>query len=54
MNYRILYFFYGQIIAVLSHGLVKVREVPSRDIAEAIRRKRRFETNPQAHTYKGA
>lgn len=54
MNYRILYFFYGQIAAVLSHGLVKEREVSSRDIEEAIRRKRRFETNPQRHTYKGA
>ena len=54
MNYRILYFFYGQIIAVLSHGLVKEREVPSRDIEEAVRRKRRFETNPKRHIYKGA
>ena len=53
MNYRLLYFFYGQIAAVLSHGLVKEREVPSRDI-EAVRRKRRFETNPKRHTYKGA
>lgn len=42
MNYRILYFFYGQIIAVLSHGLVKEREVPSRDIEEAVGRKRRL------------
>ena len=54
MNYRILYFFYGQITAVLSHGLVKEREVPSRYIEEAVRRKRRFETNPKRHTYKGA
>jgi phage-related protein len=54
MNYRILYFFYGQIAAVLSHGLVKEREVPARDIEEAVRRRRRFETNPKRHTYKGA
>lgn len=54
MNYRILYFFYAQITAVLSHGLAKEREVPSRDIEEAVRRKRRFEANPKQHTYKGA
>jgi hypothetical protein len=54
MNYRILYFCYGQSAAVLSHGLVKEREVPSCDIEEAVRRKRQFETNPKRHTYKGA
>ena len=54
MNYRILYFFYAQITAVLSHGLEKEREVPLRDIEEAVRRKRRFEDNPKQHNYKGA
>ena len=52
MNYRMLYFFYGRVAAVLAHGLVKEREVPSRDIEEAIRRKRTFELNPERHTYK--
>jgi len=47
-----LYFFYGRVAAVLAHGLVKEREVPSRDIEEAIRRKRKFELNPERHTYK--
>jgi phage-related protein len=52
MNYRLLYFFHGRVAAVLVHGLVKEREVPRRDIEEAIRRKRKFELDPERHTYK--
>ena len=52
MNYRMLYFFHGRVAAVLAHGLVKEREVPPREIEEAIRRKRRFELHPERHTYK--
>jgi phage-related protein len=52
LNYRMLYFFYGRVAAVLVHGLVKEREVPPRDIEEAIRRKRKFELDPERHTYK--
>jgi len=52
VNYRMLYFFHGRVAAVLAHGLKKEREVPLRDIEEAIRRKRRFELDPQRHTYK--
>ena len=52
MNYRMLYFFHGRVAAVLTHGLVKEREVPPREIEEAIRRKQLFELNPQLHTYK--
>ena len=52
MNYRMLYFFHGRVAAVLAHGLVKEREVPQRDIDEAIRRKRKFELDPGHHTYK--
>jgi hypothetical protein len=47
-----LYFFYGRVAAVLAHGLVKEREVPPREIEEAIRRKRMFESNPERHTFK--
>jgi hypothetical protein len=53
-NYRMLYFFHGRIAAVLAHGLIKEREVPAREIEEAIRRKRTFEANPERHTYKEA
>ncbi|HEY6200599.1 MAG TPA: type II toxin-antitoxin system RelE/ParE family toxin [Candidatus Binatia bacterium] len=52
INYRMLYFFHGRIAAVLAHALVKEREVPPRDIDEAIRRKRKFELDPERHTYK--
>lgn len=52
MNYRMLYFFHGRVAAVVAHGLVKEREVPPREIEEAIRRKRLFELNPERHTYK--
>jgi len=52
INYRILYFFHGRVAAVLTHGLVKEREVPAKDIQRALERKRRFERDPQAHTYR--
>ena len=52
INYRMLYFFHGKVAAVLAHGLVKEREVPPREIEEAIRRKRKFELDPGRHTYK--
>ena len=51
VNYRILYFFHGRMAAVVSHGLVKEREVPPIEIARAIQRKRKFEKNPKTHTY---
>ena len=53
VNYRILYFFHGRNVAILAHGLVKEKEVPSTDIERALERKRRFENNPDKHTYEG-
>ncbi len=52
INYRILYFFYGNCIAVLSHGLMKERVVPPKEIDLALNRRKRFEQAPKAHTYK--
>lgn len=52
MNYRMLYFFHGRIAAVLAHGLVKEREVPTKDIELALERKRLFEEAPDTHTYR--
>jgi len=52
VNYRILYFFHGQNVAILAHGLTKEKEVPKGAIAEAIERKKRFEQNPEKHTYR--
>ncbi len=50
VNHRILYFFHGNIAAVVSHGLAKEREVPPRDVDRAIERMRRYEANPKKHT----
>jgi phage-related protein len=52
INYRILYFFHGTKIAVLSHGLVKKRVVPPKEINKAIERKGKFESNPSRYTHK--
>ena len=52
MNYRILYFFHGRVAAVLAHGLTKEQEVPVKDIERALERKRRFEQDPDGHTYR--
>lgn len=51
-NYRLLYFFHGQGVAVLAHSLTKEAAVPVTDIERAIRRKAAFEQDPEAHTYK--
>ena len=51
VNYRILYFFHGQNVAVLDHALTKEAKVPAKDIERAIRRKQIFEKNPDGHSY---
>jgi phage-related protein len=51
INYRVLYFFHGREAVILSHGLVKERVVPPKEIEWAIARKRKFEAAPQKHTY---
>lgn len=48
IHYRVLYFF-NKRKAVLSHGLVKERDVPDREINLAIKRKLRYSENPQIH-----
>ncbi len=54
VNYRILYFFYGRTAVIITHGLVKERIVPFKDIDAAIERKRKFEENPFRHTHRRA
>ena len=52
VQYRILYFFHGQNVAILAHAITKEEEaVPAIDIERALLRKRLFEENPLAHTY---
>lgn len=52
VHYRILYFFTGREVAVLSHGITKEGEVPRVEIERAAERKKKFEADPKAHTYK--
>jgi phage-related protein len=51
INYRMLYFFHGRDLVVVSHGLVKEREVPTKEIDLASRRRAAFMINPNKHTY---
>ena len=51
INYRMLYFFHGDIAAVVSHGIVKERTVPPKEIDRVIERKRNFIQDPKRHTY---
>ena len=53
VHYRILYFFSGKNIIVISHGISKEAEVPAVEINRAIERKKKYELNPQAHGWKG-
>ena len=45
-----LYFFHGQNVAVLDHGLTKEEVLPPADIERALRRKALFEAAPEKHT----
>ena len=51
VNYRILYFFHGEAVAILAHGLTKEDEVPNAEIERAIQRKEAFAKNPAKHSY---
>ena len=51
INYRFLYFFHGTTAAVVSHGIIKEREVPQKEIDRAIKRKQAFAGDPESHTY---
>lgn len=51
VNYRILYFFHGQNIAILAHGLVKEDVIPQADLTRAIKRKAAFLKDREKHTY---
>jgi phage-related protein len=51
VNYRILYFFHGREAVVVSHGIVKERMVPPKEIDLALKRKAQFTANPARHTH---
>lgn len=49
IHYRMLYFFHQQDAIVVSHGLAKERIIPPREIELALRRKQKFEAEPELH-----
>ncbi|MBI3245409.1 MAG: type II toxin-antitoxin system RelE/ParE family toxin [Deltaproteobacteria bacterium] len=51
VQYRILYFFHGQNVAVLDHALTKEGAIPETDLVRAVRRKSVFLQNPSRYTY---
>jgi phage-related protein len=52
VNYRMLYFFHGKTAAVITHGLIKEKRVPDKEIDKAVELKKRFEANPESHTFR--
>ncbi len=48
INYRLLYFYYQRQV-VISHGLIKEKEVPPKEIDKAIANKILYERNPDKH-----
>ena len=52
VHYRILYFFAGRNVVVVSHGILKEAEVPATEINRAVQRKQCFEADPEAHSYR--
>jgi len=51
VNYRILYFFHGRNIAILTHALTKEDKLPHAELNRALRRKAMFESDPTTHSY---
>ncbi len=51
VNYRMLYFFHGQLAAVLAHGLTKQDRVPDAAVETTLKRKGKYEQDPERHTF---
>ena len=49
-----LYFFHQDTAVVLSHGLVKERRVPPKEINRAVEHRAKFEQDPEQHTHEEA
>jgi phage-related protein len=52
VNYRVLYFFHGNSVVVLTNGLTKEKQVAPGDIDKAIALRKRFDTIPVSHIYR--
>ena len=50
VHYRMLYFFAGRAVVVLSHGLTKEKAVPPREINRAVERKQMVEADIEKFT----
>ena len=50
-NYRILYAFHGQGVAVVLHAFTKEDRIPAAEIARAKRRLQRFLEDPEGHAH---
>ena len=50
VNYRILYGFVGKDVVLVSHGITKVKRVPSREIDLAVKRLAKFRSDPGKYT----
>ncbi|MBT4138374.1 MAG: type II toxin-antitoxin system RelE/ParE family toxin [Candidatus Latescibacteria bacterium] len=53
VNYRILYFFHGQEVSVLTHAITKEDQIPRGDLNRAVERKKGFEAKPALHSFEG-
>lgn len=53
VNYRLLYFFQGHTIAVVTHGLTKETAIPAADLARALARKAAYTADPTTHSFTG-
>lgn len=51
VQYRLLYFFSGERIVVLSHIITKEKQVPDEEINKCIVHKNLFEGDPEKHTH---
>lgn len=51
VNYRILYFSYGNAAVVVTHGFTKETSVPEKEIDRALELRRRFEADPKGHIF---
>jgi len=52
VHYRILYFFHGRDVVVLSHGVTNTRRVPDTEIRRAARRRQLVLEDPACHLHK--
>ena len=52
VHYRVLYFFAGKAIVVLSHGVTKEDQVPYREIDRAIKRKEQVQRDFRRYAFR--